>query len=166
MRSWGRSPHAPGTPAGRWPAVVGACLALSALAPRPRTRPTATIDGSPLNVYANDVGRLQVAFDGSASGEFYTGAAGAGRRRAHASRSSASAPTPSRSTARRGGTPFTPGVARRRSRGDGSAGNPWRLHDGVRRRSGHGRDRSDVSEVVQYVNGTDDVTVTYTLSAP
>ena len=29
------------------------------------------IDGSPLNIYANDNGQLQVAFDGSDTGEFY-----------------------------------------------------------------------------------------------
>ena len=31
----------------------------------------AVIDGSPLNIYANDNGQLQVAFDGSSTGEFF-----------------------------------------------------------------------------------------------
>ena len=47
---------------------------LSAMAAPPALAVDGVIDGSPLNVYANDVGRLQAAFDGVASGEFYTGA--------------------------------------------------------------------------------------------
>ena len=60
--------------AGRWPAVLGRALAVGALAAARARAADGVIDGSPLNVYANDVGRLQAAFDGAASGEFYTGA--------------------------------------------------------------------------------------------
>ena len=64
----------PGRTAGRWAAVVGACLTLSAIAAPPALAVDGMIDGTPLNVWANDVGRLQAAFDGAQSGEFYTGA--------------------------------------------------------------------------------------------
>ena len=53
-------------------AIVAACVALAT--PASAQAADGVIDGSPLNVYANDVGRLQAAFDGAASGEFYTGA--------------------------------------------------------------------------------------------
>ena len=49
--------------------MVGACLALGALA-APAQATTLTIDGSPLNVSADDTGLFQVTFDGSPSGEF------------------------------------------------------------------------------------------------
>ncbi|HEX5924647.1 MAG TPA: Ig-like domain-containing protein, partial [Baekduia sp.] len=48
--------------------MVGACLALGALA-APAHATTLTIDGSPLNVSADDTGLFQVTFDGSPSGE-------------------------------------------------------------------------------------------------
>jgi hypothetical protein len=60
----------PGRSTGRRLAVVGACLALSALAAAPASATTLTIDGSPLNVSADDTGLFQVTFDGSPSGEF------------------------------------------------------------------------------------------------
>src|SRR5512133_4391846 len=52
--------------------IVAACMALAA--PASAQAADGVIDGAPLNVYANDVGRLQAGFDGVASGEFYTGA--------------------------------------------------------------------------------------------
>jgi hypothetical protein len=55
---------------GRRLAVLGACLALCAVAAAPAHGITLTIDGSPLNVSADDTGLLQVTFDGSAVGEF------------------------------------------------------------------------------------------------
>jgi ABC-type nitrate/sulfonate/bicarbonate transport system substrate-binding protein len=51
-------------------AIVAACLALGALAAAPASATTLTIDGSPLNVSADDTGLFQVTFDGSPSGEF------------------------------------------------------------------------------------------------
>ena len=51
-------------------AIVAACVALSALAAAPASATTLTIDGSPLNVSADDTGLFQVTFDGSPSGEF------------------------------------------------------------------------------------------------
>ena len=49
--------------------MLSACVALSALA-APAQATTLTIDGSPLNVSADDTGLFQVTFDGSPSGEF------------------------------------------------------------------------------------------------
>ena len=51
--------------------------------------------------------------------------------------------------------------------GNGSAGTPWRLTTAFRATDpATGGDLLDVSEVLEYVNGTGDLTVTYTLSAP
>jgi hypothetical protein len=113
------------------------------------------IDGSPLNVYANDVGRLQAAFDGAASGEFYTGALAPSEGGLTAAVQS---PSGGQFTIYgRGGTPFT-AVSAPILTGDGSPGNPWRLTTAFRAAS-----VLQVSETVQYVNGTNDVTVTYTV---
>ena len=51
--------------------------------------------------------------------------------------------------------------------GNGSAGTPWRLTTAFRATDpATGGDLLDVSEVLEYVNGTGDLTVTYALSAP
>jgi hypothetical protein len=114
------------------------------------------IDGTPLNVYANDVGRLQAAFDGAASGEFYTGALAPSDAGLSAA---VQLPTggPFTVYGRAGGLPFTAASAPTLS-GDGSAGNPWRLTTTFNAGS-----VLQVSEIVQYVNGTNDVTVTYSV---
>ena len=58
---------APGERRGRWLAVRGRVRDGAARCrPRPRARPTPRSTASPLNIYANDNGQLQVAFDGSA----------------------------------------------------------------------------------------------------
>jgi hypothetical protein len=146
----------PGRRAGRWPGVVGVCLGLCAIGAPPALAVDGVIDGTPLNVYANDVGRLQAAFDGAASGEFYNGTlapADAGLSAAVQS------PTggPFTVYGRNGGFAFTPASPPTLS-GDGSPGNPWRLATAFNAGS-----VLQVSEVVQYVNGTNDVTVTYSV---
>ena len=135
-------------------AIVAACVALAA--PASAQAADGVIDGSPLNVYANDVGRLQAAFDGAASGEFYTGALAPSDAGLSAA---VQLPTggPFTVYGRAGGLPFTaaspPTLA-----GDGSPGNPWRLTTTFNAGS-----VLQVSEIVQYVNGTNDVTVTYSV---
>ena len=122
------------------------------------------IDGSPLNVYANDVGRLQAGFDGVASGEFYTGALmpNDGGISVAVQAVGANAFT----VYGRAGEDPHPGVGAGVT-GNGSAGAPWRLTTAFRATDpATGGDLLDVSEVLEYVNGTGDVTVTYTLSAP
>jgi hypothetical protein len=49
------------------------CASVLALSAAPARAADFFIDGSPLNIYANDAGQLQVAFDGSANGEFFPG---------------------------------------------------------------------------------------------
>ena len=123
------------------------------------------IDGSPLNVYANDVGRLQAGFDGVASGEFYTGALmpNDGGISVAVQAVGANAFTV---YGRAGGRTLTP-VSAPVVTGNGSAGTPWRLTTAFRATDpATGGDLLDVSEVLEYVNGTGDLTVTYTLSAP
>jgi hypothetical protein len=123
------------------------------------------IDGSPLNVYANDAGRLQAGFDGVASGEFYTGALmpNDGGISVAVQAGSANVFTV---YGRAGGRALIP-VSAPVVTGNGSAGTPWRLTTAFRATDpATGGDLLDVSEVLQYVNGTGDLTVTYTLSAP
>ena len=123
------------------------------------------IDGSPLNVYANDVGRLQAGFDGVASGEFYTGALmpNDGGISVAVQAVGANAFTV---YGRAGGRTLTP-VSAPVVTGNGSAGTPWRLTTAFRATDpATGGDLLDVSEVLEYVNGTGDLTVTYALSAP
>jgi hypothetical protein len=149
---------------GRWPAIVGVCLGLSAMGAAPALAVDGAIDGTPLNVYANDVGRLQAAFDGAASGEFYNGTfapADAGL--------SAAVQTVGGNAftvyGRAGGLPFTATSPPTLS-GDGSPGNPWRLTTTFQAVTAAGGPLLQVSEVVQYVNGTNDVTMTYTVGPP
>jgi hypothetical protein len=153
-----------GRRAGRWLAALGACVVLGALAAAPAGAADGVIDGTPMNVYANDVGRLQAAFDGATSGEFYTGALmpNDGGLSAAVQPGSANNFTV---YGRAGGLQFTPVMAPVRS-GDGSAGNPWRLTTAFNAiLASTGGVLLQVSEVVQYVNGTGDVTVTYTVTA-
>jgi hypothetical protein len=151
--------------AGRWPIAVVSCLVLSALAAAPAGAVDGFIDGSPLNVYANDVGRLQAGFDGVASGEFYTGALmpNDGGISVAVQAGSANAFTVYGRAGQRALTPVSAPVVT----GNGSAGSPWRLTTAFRATDAStGGDLVDVSEALEYVNGTGDVTVTYTLSAP
>ena len=144
-------------------AIVAACLALAA--PASAQAADGVIDGSPLNVYANDVGRLQAGFDGVASGEFYTGALmpNDGGISVAVQAVGANAFTV---YGRAGGRTLTP-VSAPVVTGNGSAGTPWRLTTAFRATDpATGGDLLDVSEVLEYVNGTGDLTVTYTLSAP
>ena len=136
--------------------MVGVCLALSAVGAPPALAADGVIDGAPLNVYANDVGRLQAAFDGAQSGEFYTGALAPSDAGLTAAVQS---PTSGLFTVygRAGGLPFTAASPPALS-GDGSAGNPWRLTTTFTAGAA-----LQVSEIVQYVNGTNDVTVTYSV---
>jgi hypothetical protein len=147
----------PGRIAGRLPAVVGVCLVLSAVGASPGLAADGVIDGAPLNVYANDVGRLQAAFDGAASGEFYTGALAPSDAGLSAA---VQLPTggPFTVYGRAGGLPFTATSAPVLS-GDGSSGSPWRLTTTFNAGA-----VLQVSEIVQYVNGTNDVTVTYSVA--
>ncbi len=143
--------------------IVAACMALAA--PASAQAADGVIDGSPLNIYANDVGRLQAGFDGVASGEFYTGALmpNDGGISVAVQAVGANAFTV---YGRAGGRTLTP-VSAPVVTGNGSAGTPWRLTTAFRATDpATGGDLLDVNEVLEYVNGTGDLTVTYMLSAP
>jgi hypothetical protein len=136
--------------------TLGTCMAL-AVAASPARAVDGVIDGTPLNVYANDVGRLQAAFDGAPSGEFYTGVLAPADGGLTAA---VQLPTGGQFTIYgRGGTPFT-AVSAPTLSGDGSPGSPWQLTTAFRAGT-----VLQVSEIVQYVDGTNDVTVTYTVAS-
>ena len=72
MKSIGGGLRARGPILHRPRALVGAAAAVLALSvPAAATADTATLDGTPLNVYADGLGALQVRYDGQASGLFY-----------------------------------------------------------------------------------------------
>src|SRR3954451_22614003 len=100
--------------------LVAACAALAA--PASAQAADGIIDGSPLNVYANDVGRLQAGFDGVASGEFYNGTFAPAEGGLTAA---VQLPTGGAFTVygRGTGMPFSPASAPSLT-GDGSPGNP------------------------------------------
>jgi hypothetical protein len=55
----------------RGPIIGAAALALALCVPAAAGADTVTLDGTPLNVYADGLGALQVRYDGQASGLFY-----------------------------------------------------------------------------------------------
>jgi hypothetical protein len=144
--------------------VFVACLSLIAIGAPPALAVDGLIDGVPLNVYANDVGRLQAAFDGAQSGEFYTGAlapSDAGLSAAVQTVGGNAFTVYGRS----GGLPFTATSPPSLS-GAGTPGDPWRLTTTFQAVSAAAGPLLQVSEIVEYVNGTNDVTVTYTVGPP
>ena len=86
-----------------------------------------SIHGSPLNIYANDNGQLQVSFDGSPTGEFSPPSLAAGPGRAERrGREASPSPRPQFTVFGFLGAPFTQPAAPTVT-GDGSAANPWTL---------------------------------------
>ena len=145
--------------------VMVASVAMLAWVAAPARAADAMIDGSPLNVYADDAGRLQVGFDGSPTGEFFGGSlapADAGLNLAVASLLS-----PTQFTVYgflgpevQGGASFTPALPVPTVTGNGTVATPWKL---VANYDAGGL--VHVVETLTYVNGTTDVGVRYTLSA-
>jgi hypothetical protein len=139
--------------------MVACAFALGLLA-APAPAADFVIDGSPLNIYANDSGQLQVAFDGSASGEFFPGTLAP----ASAGVSVALSTSPPPLTVYGFLNPLHPLVAdpnRPPSQtGDGSAGNPFKLTinltDGA---------FLHLEQTLTYINGTTDVGVRFALQA-
>jgi hypothetical protein len=144
---------------GRWIAIAVGCAAALAWTAAPAHAATGLIDGTPLNIYADDAGRLQVAFDGSAAGEFFLPSlqpANGGLNIAVAQGSSAFAVYGFR------GLPFLSAAAPTVT-GDGSAGNPWVLSTSYSTDTPNTNLAVVVNEKLTYVNGTTDVGVQYTL---
>jgi hypothetical protein len=154
---------------GRWLAAAAASLALSALVAAPAQAVNGVIDGSPLNVYANDLGRLQVAFDGSTTGEFYPGTLtpGDGGFSAAVQPIGAAAPPPFTVYGLRGGLLFTPTASAPPTvSGAGSPASPFLLTTQYEARNAQGVELLHVTQTLSYVNGTTDVTATYTVRNP
>jgi hypothetical protein len=152
--------------AGRWPIVIGTCVALSSLVAAPALAVDVTIDGSPLNITGNDRGAMQVAFDGSATGEFYPAPADPAYAGFTAAlRAATTAPFQVFSYTTGGGFRFTPtsgqppGVG-----GDGSPGNPFVLSAHYDAVNGQAQVLAHVDQALVYVNGSPDVTANYVIT--
>jgi hypothetical protein len=150
----------PGRPGGRWPALVVACVALSALVAAPAQAANGTILGAPLTIYANDNGQLQMVFAGALSGEFYNGTAAPGKGGISVAISTGNAYA---IYGIRGGNSFTP-VTPPSVSGDGSGGNPWILHTTYRAMAATGGQLLTVDQRVVYINGTTQVGLQYTIT--
>jgi hypothetical protein len=168
LRAVGAARMHPGRHAGRWTAVVGACIALSALAAVPAHAVDVTIDGSPLNIVGNDRGALQIAFDGSASGEFYPAPADpgyAGFTAALRGSGATTAPFQVFSYTTGGGFRFTPTASQPPSvAGDGSPGNPFVLSAHYDAVNAQPQTLVHVDQALIYVNGSPDVTAHYVVT--
>jgi hypothetical protein len=148
-----------GWQSGRWLAVAVACAAVMAWAAAPARAADALIDGTPLNIYANDNGQLQVAFDGSVAGEFFPPGLAPGNSGLNVAVTNALDPGPFEVHGFLG-TSFTSQTAPAVS-GDGSAGSPWALTT-TYLTGGAGMDGTvRVEETLTYVNGSTDVTAQY-----
>jgi hypothetical protein len=157
----------PGRQAGRWAALVGACIAVSALAAAPAQAVNVSVDGSPLNITANDRGVLQIAFDGSATGEFYPAPADPAYAGFTAAlRAATTAPFQVFSYTTGGGFRFTPRASQPPSvSGNGSPSNPFVLSAHYDAVTGQGT-LALVDQTLSYVNGSSDVTATYVVTNP
>src|SRR4051812_37995952 len=147
----------------RWMAAAVACAAAMAWAAAPARAVDYTIPGSPLTVYANDAGQLQVAFAGSANGEFFPGTLGPASAGVNvASETNVSPPAPPALTVYgfRGSDALVQDANRPSGlTGNGTPASPYTLTINLDAGQLH------VQEVLTYVNGTTDVGVRFTLEA-
>jgi hypothetical protein len=149
---------------GRWLVAAAACAAALAVSAASARAATSTIDGTPLNIFVDDGGRLQVAFDGSATGEFLPSALAPANAGVNVATGPTNSPTvPFVVYGFAGSTPFTGGGAPTLT-GDGSVANPWVLTAVFLGTSQNGPDVL-VTETVSYINGSTDVTVGYRLDS-
>jgi hypothetical protein len=143
----------------RWLVAAVACASLLALSAGPARAADGVIDGSPLNIYADDNGRLQVVFDGSTTGEFYPPAAAPANAGLNLAQTG-SGTSNDYTVFGFQGLVFMPAIPPAVT-GDGSPGNPWVLTTRFRT-GGAGMNGSvRVDERISYVNGTTDVNVHY-----
>jgi hypothetical protein len=145
---------------GRWLAVAFASVTMLGWAAAPARAIDYTIPGNPLTVYANDAGQLQVAFTGSATGEFFPGSLAPASAGVNVAMSTN--PPGLSVVGFRGSAPLIPDTNRPSPglTGNGSAANPFtltlNLSDGA---------FFHLQQVLTYVNGTTDVGVTFRLEA-
>jgi hypothetical protein len=143
---------------GRWVTLACVLVLLSAAAPAPAAT-VGTIPGSPLTINADDNGQLQVTFNGSSTGEFFSPSsqsANAGFNLAIAQGANAFAVYGFQGSAFSSIT--APTVT-----GNGSAGNPWVLSASYATDTPGTNLATVVNEKVTYVNGTTDVGLQYTV---
>jgi hypothetical protein len=144
---------------GRWIAVAAACAAALAVAATPAQAADGVIPGNPLTIYANDNGQLQVAYTGSASGEFSPPTLAPAQAGLHIGLTDPVAPT----TFELHGflaTPFNSEVVPAVS-GNGSAANQWTLTTTYRTGAPGSNPNIRVTETLTYVNGSTDVVARY-----
>jgi hypothetical protein len=151
MHGWRRS---------RWLAVAVVCLWGVAVSAAPARAADVVIDGTPLNIYANDQGQLQVAFDGSATGEFFPATLAPGNGGLNVAVAGNGTDASAFTVFGFLGTPFTQPAALTVT-GDGSAGNPWVLNTNYRAETPSANRDVAIAEQITYVNGTTDVKVAY-----
>jgi hypothetical protein len=144
-------------------ASVLAALALALVAAPAANAATATIDGSPLNITASDIGSIQVTFDGSTAGEFtpqpsqpaYAGFTASLRRNATGTFSGFSYTAG-------GGFLFTPASPAPTVTGDGGQTSPFILtanFDAI----AAGIPFAHVTEQIIYVNNSSTVQIAYSV---
>ena len=147
---------------GRWMVAAVACAAALAWSAAPaRAATVGTIPGSPLTIYANDNGQLQVDVQRQLDRRVLPAAAAQRPTRGSTSRSRTASASAHR--LRLPGSAFTPDSLPRRVTGDGSAGESV---DPDARTIATDTPGSNIATVVDetltYVNGTTDVGVQYT----
>ena len=149
----------PGRHRGRWLAAVGVSVAMLAWAAAPARAANALIPGTPLQIYANDNGQLQVAFAGSSTGEFSPPALAPASAGLNVALLDVQLPDPFQVFGFLG-TAFTSEVAPVVS-GNGSAASPWTLSTTYRTGSMGSNPNIRVTETLTYVNGSTDVGAQY-----
>jgi hypothetical protein len=144
----------------RWLAAGVACVAVLAWAAPAPAATTGTIPGSPLTILADDNGQLQVAFEGSTTGEFFPPALVPANAGLNVAVAQVDAPGSPFTVFGFQGLPFTQPAAPTLT-GNGSAASPWVLTTSYRADTPSANQDVVIGQVVTYVNGTTDVTVQY-----
>jgi hypothetical protein len=144
---------------GRWLVGAVAGAAVLALSAAPARAADAVIPGSPLTIFANDNGQLQVVLGTSTTGEFFPPSAAPANAGLNIALNDTAAPGPFElhgflGTTFNSQTP--PAVS-----GDGSAANPWTLTTSYRTGSIGSNPNIRVDQTLSYVNGSTDVTARY-----
>jgi hypothetical protein len=144
---------------GRWLVGAVAGAAVLALSATPARAADAVIPGSPLTIFANDNGQLQVVLGTSTTGEFFPPSAAPANAGLNIALNDTAAPGPFElhgflGTTFNSQTP--PAVS-----GDGSAANPWTLTTSYRTGSIGSNPNIRVDQTLSYVNGSTDVTARY-----
>jgi hypothetical protein len=148
---------------GRWLAVIATCATVSALAAAtPAEAAQATIDGSPLNISADDTGLMQVTFDGSTTGEFTPRPGGL----AYAGFSAAIQLSGQNFTVfgLSGTLAFSPAAPAPAVTGSGTGADPFVLTANFNAMSGT-TVLAQVTERLSYANGSPDVNASYTVTS-